>query len=201
MSPVFRVSAFSGILSAAALSCPLPASAQQGATGAAPLPATVPDTMPTIAAPVIGDAATVTEPAESTETEADAPNLQSELDAAKAELEALRQRLSDEQAQAMAEPDAPEPTADTPAEATDQAAPDSSDLPPPFQPATGAPRDSDLVASVVASAPGAPQDPAMQDRLRELLVQGVCAPDALAEVQNPINRQTLLALMTRLPRC
>ena len=187
---MFRVSFVPGILAAAILSCPLPAMAQQDTGGSAQLPATVPDSLPAIAPPMpetgVSDTPSANDGAE------DPAQLQSELEAARAELDALREQLSDAD-------EAPPSEAATPTAPGDTETP--AGLPPPGEPATGAPRDPALVASVVETAPGVPTDPATQERLRDLLVQGVCAPDALAQVQDPINRQTLLALMTRLPRC
>ncbi|MCQ0969131.1 hypothetical protein MLD63_01610 (plasmid) [Paracoccus sp. TK19116] len=112
--------------------------------------------------------------------------LRAELEAARAELEALKRQ-------------APEGATAAPI-STDTAPTDADDIPA-IELAAGEPRDAALVAGVVADAPGAPTDPVLRTRLHDLLVQGVCAPDALAQVQDPINRQTLLALMTRLPRC
>lgn len=191
---MFRVSAVPGILAAAILSCPLPALAQQAA-GPEQLPVTVPDSLPATAPPMPGSAPPDTMIADDT-GDAEAAELQSELDDARAELEALREQLPEADAQF---PVAPAEGSTGAAVATPADTP--ADLPSPDALATGAPRDPALVASVLAGAPGAPTDPAAQERLRELLVQGVCAPDALAQVQDPINRQTLLALMTRLPRC
>lgn len=57
------------------------------------------------------------------------------------------------------------------------------------------------VDAALAAAPGLPAEPGPRRRLRSLLIEGHCAPDALRAVQNPINRQTLLVLMDRLDRC
>ena len=57
-----------------------------------------------------------------------------------------------------------------------------------------------LVDAALALAPALPPAP-QRARLRDLLVQGHCATEALGQVQDPINRQTLLVLVGRLGRC
>ncbi|TBN37770.1 hypothetical protein EYE42_14080 [Paracoccus subflavus] len=62
-------------------------------------------------------------------------------------------------------------------------------------------RDSRQVDAALAAAPALPQGGDRRGQLRTLLVEGHCVTDALAQVQNPINRQTLLVLVGRLGGC
>lgn len=62
-------------------------------------------------------------------------------------------------------------------------------------------RSAAAVDAALALAPGLPAASGPRSRLRTMLIEGRCAPDALREVQSPINRQTLLVLMNRLERC
>ncbi|VDS10820.1 hypothetical protein PARHAE_04039 [Paracoccus haematequi] len=62
------------------------------------------------------------------------------------------------------------------------------------------PRDPAQVDAALALAPALPADP-QRARLRGLLIEGHCATDALRQVQDPINRQTLLVLVGRLGGC
>lgn len=61
-------------------------------------------------------------------------------------------------------------------------------------------RDPALVDAALAQAPALPAA-AQRARLRDLLIGGHCATDALRQVQDPINRQTLLVLVGRLGGC
>lgn len=63
------------------------------------------------------------------------------------------------------------------------------------------PRDARQVDAALAVAPALPPGGAQRGRLRDLLVEGQCVTDALAQVQTPINRQTLLVLVGRLGGC
>lgn len=85
-----------------------------------------------------------------------------------------------------------------PAAAAGAASEPSSRLPP----ATDLqPRDPAQVDAALAAAPALPPGNAQQGRLRALLIEGWCVTDALGQTQNPINRQTLLALVGRLGGC
>lgn len=66
--------------------------------------------------------------------------------------------------------------------------------------APGPRRDPGQVDAALALAPALPAASG-RARLRDLLVQGHCTTDALRQVQNPINRQTLLVLVGRLGGC
>lgn len=105
-----------------------------------------------------------------------------------AELTALT-RVRDA-ALAAAEPPAPPQPAESAAR-PDGAAP-AADL---------QPRDARQVDAALAVAPALPPGGAQRGRLRDLLVEGQCVTDALAQVQTPINRQTLLVLVARLGGC
>ena len=65
--------------------------------------------------------------------------------------------------------------------------------------ATG--RSPDAVDAALAAAPGLPDSPSQWMPLRKALIRGDCTPQALARIQKPVNRQTLLALMSRLEGC
>ncbi|MGR3199351.1 MAG: hypothetical protein ACU0DM_11515, partial [Paracoccus sp. (in: a-proteobacteria)] len=93
-------------------------------------------------------------------------------------------------------------------EATVEPQPEPVEEPEPAAPVVAAesgealpPRDADQVDAVLATTPGLPQAPAARGRLRDLLIDGQCAIDALREVQNPINRQALLVLVNQLDGC
>lgn len=91
---------------------------------------------------------------------------------------------------ALDQPD-PEPRPDTPPRA-DTAAADPSPQ--------GPRRDPGLVDAALSQAPALPAA-AQRARLRGLLIDGHCTTDALRQVQDPINRQTLLVLVERLGGC
>mgnify|MGYP007008287599 CR=1 FL=1 len=55
--------------------------------------------------------------------------------------------------------------------------------------------------AALALAPALPPAGEQRTRLRDMLIQGHCPTEALAQVQDPINRQTLLALVSRLGGC
>ncbi len=57
------------------------------------------------------------------------------------------------------------------------------------------------VDAALALAPALPPAGEQLTRLRDMLIQGHCPTEALAQVQDPINRQTLLALVSRLGGC
>ena len=110
------------------------------------------------------------------------------------------ERLSSELAAMVRERDAaeapPEPVAPAPPSATADAGP----APRPADDGPGRRRDPASVDAALAQAPALPEPP-LRNRLRDLLIDGHCTTEALAQVQDPINRQTLVALVGRLGGC
>lgn len=110
------------------------------------------------------------------------------------------ERLSSELAAMVRERDAAEAAPEPVAPAAPPATADAGPAPRPADGGPGQRRNPAVVDAALAQAPALPEAP-LRNQLRDLLIDGHCATEALAQVQDPINRQTLVALVGRLGGC